>query len=46
MATKLYTLEAWFFSGIILNTLNIGDNKDDDDDEDNNNKLLFTNVLA
>ena len=39
-AATMCTVETWFVSGIIVNTLYKGDNKDDDDDDDDNNKLI------
>ena len=33
IAATLHTLEAWFVSGIIINTLHKGDDDDDGDDK-------------
>ena len=37
IAAKIYTLEAWFVSGMQLRILRINAINDDDDDDDNNN---------
>jgi hypothetical protein len=36
IAATLYSLEAWFVSGICVNTLHKGDDDNDDDDDDDN----------